>query len=187
MKRRPCWCPKPIPWKLNSFLMQKLSFVPINLHRRWPCEWKHSIFSVNVICKVTKTKKSISQWTNCPFYVDKDKYWLALDLAPTPKPYPIGVCSHTRRWFRRDFYNGAKQQRADLTLQWSVNRYSDSSGSKWVEARNERPTKKEVNIQRWASREDVVNDLFQFCARLLLILYAPDIFSCRHEQLSRMV
>ena len=43
MKRRPCWCPKPILWELNSFLMQTLSFVPINLHRGWPREWKHSI------------------------------------------------------------------------------------------------------------------------------------------------
>ena len=43
MKWRPCWCPKPILWKLNSFLTQTLSFVPINLHRRWPHEWKHSI------------------------------------------------------------------------------------------------------------------------------------------------
>ena len=33
MKQRPCWCPKPILWELNSFLMQTLSFVPINLHR----------------------------------------------------------------------------------------------------------------------------------------------------------
>ena len=43
VKRRPCWCPKPILWELNSFLMQTLSFVPINLHRCWPREWKHSI------------------------------------------------------------------------------------------------------------------------------------------------
>ena len=43
MKWRPCWCPKPILWKLNSFLMQTLSFVPINVHRCWPHEWKHSI------------------------------------------------------------------------------------------------------------------------------------------------
>ena len=43
MKRRPCWCPKPILWELNSFLMQTLSFVPTNLHRCWPREWKHSI------------------------------------------------------------------------------------------------------------------------------------------------
>ena len=43
MKRRPCWCPKPVLWELNSFLMQTLSFVPINLRRCWPREWKHSI------------------------------------------------------------------------------------------------------------------------------------------------
>ena len=41
--RRPCWCPKPVLWELNSFLMQTLSFVPINLHICWPREWKHSI------------------------------------------------------------------------------------------------------------------------------------------------
>ena len=43
MKRPPCWCPKPILWELNSFLMQTLFFVPINLHRCWPREFKHSI------------------------------------------------------------------------------------------------------------------------------------------------
>ena len=43
MKRRPCRCPKPVLWELNSFLMQTISFVPINLHRFWPREWKHSI------------------------------------------------------------------------------------------------------------------------------------------------
>ena len=32
-------CPKPIVWELNSFLMQTLSFVPINLHRCWPREY----------------------------------------------------------------------------------------------------------------------------------------------------
>ena len=46
MKRQPCWCPKPIRWELNSFLMQTLSFVSINLHRCWPREWKHSIHSI---------------------------------------------------------------------------------------------------------------------------------------------
>ena len=43
MKRRPCWCFKPILWELNSFLTQTLSFVPINLHRCWSRGWKHSI------------------------------------------------------------------------------------------------------------------------------------------------
>ena len=43
MKRLPCWCPKPVPWEFNSFLMQTLSFAAINLHICWPREWKHSI------------------------------------------------------------------------------------------------------------------------------------------------
>ena len=38
MKRRPFWCTKTILWELNSFLMQTLSFVPINLHICWPRE-----------------------------------------------------------------------------------------------------------------------------------------------------
>ena len=41
--RGPYWCPKTILWELNSFLMQTLPFVPINLHRWSPREWKHSI------------------------------------------------------------------------------------------------------------------------------------------------
>ena len=35
MKRRPCWFTKPILWEFNSFLMQTLSFVPMNLHGCW--------------------------------------------------------------------------------------------------------------------------------------------------------
>ena len=46
MSRRPCWCPKTILWELNSFLMQTLPFVPINLHRCWPREWKHYIANI---------------------------------------------------------------------------------------------------------------------------------------------
>ena len=52
MKRRPCWCPKPVLWELNSFLMQMLSLVPKNLHRCWPREWKHSIRYFTVVCSV---------------------------------------------------------------------------------------------------------------------------------------
>ena len=48
MKRRPCWCPKPILWELNSFPMQTLSFIPINLQRCWPREWKHSMALLTV-------------------------------------------------------------------------------------------------------------------------------------------
>ena len=55
MNRRPCWCPKQILWEVNSFLMQTLSFVPINLHRYWPREWKHS-----VLCTLNMT---LNSWT----------------------------------------------------------------------------------------------------------------------------
>ena len=49
MKRQPCWCPKSVLWELNSFLIQTLSCVPINLHRCWPHEWKHSIIIICII------------------------------------------------------------------------------------------------------------------------------------------
>ena len=51
MQRRPCLCPKPVQWELNSFVMQTLSFVPINLHRCWPLEWKHRIYIFFFDCK----------------------------------------------------------------------------------------------------------------------------------------
>ena len=63
MKRRPCWCPKPILWELNSFLMQTLSFVPINLHMCWPREWKHSIYQCKGFAsEITTLPWSWSEW-----------------------------------------------------------------------------------------------------------------------------
>ena len=58
MKRRPCWCPKPILWELKSFLMQTLSFVPINLHRWWPREWKRSIKRKKISWRASSTRNS---------------------------------------------------------------------------------------------------------------------------------
>ena len=56
MKWWPCGCPKPILWGLNSFLMQTLFFVPINLHRCWSREWKRCIgFNLNWI-ETVKTR-----------------------------------------------------------------------------------------------------------------------------------
>ena len=43
---RPYWFPKPVLRELNSFLVQTLSFVPINLHICYPREWKHSISQI---------------------------------------------------------------------------------------------------------------------------------------------
>jgi len=61
--RRPCWCPKPVLWELNSFLTQTLSFVPINLHSRWPREWIRSterLFSRGQqLCKSMGTKECV--------------------------------------------------------------------------------------------------------------------------------
>ena len=42
MKRRPCWCLKPILWEINPFLLLKLIFAPIILYlifrtRDWIC------------------------------------------------------------------------------------------------------------------------------------------------------
>ena len=56
--RRPCWCSKPILWELNSFLMQTLSFVSINLHRCWPREWKHSIRAIISIFIINSIRRS---------------------------------------------------------------------------------------------------------------------------------
>ena len=75
MKRRPCWCPKPDLWELNSFLMQMLTFVQINLHRCWPREWKHSIrllnrwkicFTLGLVCTLFFSKITAYPSWMCP-------------------------------------------------------------------------------------------------------------------------
>ena len=59
MKRRPCYCPKPILWELNSFRMQTLSFVPINLHICWARKWKHSLYR----CKGYASEIAARPWS----------------------------------------------------------------------------------------------------------------------------
>ena len=58
-------------WELNSFLKWTLSFVPINLHRRWPREWKHSILILTCKVKNVSTPKNITDrfQVNC----DRDR------------------------------------------------------------------------------------------------------------------
>ena len=52
MKRRPCWCPKPILWELKLFLCEKLSFVPINLQSCWPREQTlYSLFHPGLVLR----------------------------------------------------------------------------------------------------------------------------------------
>ena len=87
--RRPCWCPKPILWELNSFLMQTLSFVPINLHRCWPREWKHSIFLHTHVNRKNLREPSSNQIKSNIYYVtirERKRQRLSLSL-PTVEPH----------------------------------------------------------------------------------------------------
>ena len=71
--RRPYWCPKPVLWELNSFLIL-FSFVLINwnLHRCWPREWKHSIlrllrvsfflYTTYYCCQNPSTSPKVVKW-----------------------------------------------------------------------------------------------------------------------------
>ena len=61
--RRPHCCPKPIHWELNSFLMQTLSFVPINLHRCWPREWKRSSGPVLISESADRIRERCKWWS----------------------------------------------------------------------------------------------------------------------------
>ena len=38
IKRQSYWCSKPVLLELNLFVVEKLSFVPLNLHKCWPIE-----------------------------------------------------------------------------------------------------------------------------------------------------
>ena len=83
-KPGPYWCPEPILWELNSFLMQTLSFVPINLHRCWPREWKHSTEILKYIgaflwdhldqdqwSEITRISRSNEPMNPCPEWIHR--------------------------------------------------------------------------------------------------------------------
>ena len=55
------------PRELNSFLMQTLSFVTINLHIYWPREWKHSIVGTTVHTTPQSGTENYPIWDN-PLY-----------------------------------------------------------------------------------------------------------------------
>ena len=68
MKLRPSWCSKLVLWELNSFLMQTLSFVPLNLHSCWPREWKRSTVYImeyrgEVTIETVNVKRTLSSKT----------------------------------------------------------------------------------------------------------------------------
>ena len=104
MKRRPCLCPKPVLWELNSFLMQTLSFVPTNLHRCWPREWKHSIGKV--------TSYWVSSWD----------IWLLLSYLSWKKKRKTNF-SHLSYW------TAQRQQRQEQKK--SPNLYSPDHAYAW--------------------------------------------------------
>ena len=83
MKRPPCWCPKPSLRELNSFLMQTLSFVPINLHICWPREWKHSIH-----IHLYLLKRSNYRIQGHFFTVEPASIYVICSIKP--KPYETG-------------------------------------------------------------------------------------------------
>ena len=79
---------QPIFWELNSFLIQTLSFLPINLHRCWPREWKHSITHC---AKETDTNfgffRTESFW-NCMFVsVRYNLRAIPLNIHTPPPPF----------------------------------------------------------------------------------------------------
>ena len=65
MTRRPCLCTKKILWELNSFHMLKLSFIPSNLQSCWPRDWKRSIESEELTCRLDDSKQ-VDTWANWP-------------------------------------------------------------------------------------------------------------------------
>ena len=114
MKRRPCWCPKPVLWELNSFLMQTLSFVPINLHRCWSRESKHSIctWNLHVNERITRFARATGNYENKQRNNnDKNKQSVKAWLTRTSfhcqgKPKNIKKRCYI---FRRTFSSGSRQ------------------------------------------------------------------------------
>ena len=100
MKRRPCWCPKPVPWEMNSFLMQMTSFVPKHLHRCWPREWKHSIENAFRVCiawyKHERGWENSRQWCKPE---TKSRVRITVENSPNPSRVYIRLCKHRKKVF----------------------------------------------------------------------------------------
>ena len=94
MKQRPCWCSKLVLWELNSFQMQTLSFVPINLHRCWPREWKRSIRLIKF------NSASVLQWFPLSTLMKSINYWprVLVSFAVLPRRLPSAWASCLNPW-----------------------------------------------------------------------------------------
>ena len=92
----PYWCSKAILWELTSFLVQTISFVPVNLRRCCPSEWKRSIghllVAPNLCFKARLSAKPVYEYKN-HFYLKGFALSLfsASDrtLANPPPPPPL--------------------------------------------------------------------------------------------------
>ena len=87
LKRRPCWCSKQVLWELNSFLMQTLSFVPINLHRCWPRDWKHPIDSIRHTFLIIVTGTLQAEPLLVDWGWEKEFYLSRIKPLKSPQPY----------------------------------------------------------------------------------------------------
>ena len=88
IKRRPCWCSKPILWELICFLMS-LSFVPINLHRYYSREWKRSIGN-RLLARwrhLLLRPESFSFFFSCENFIPARFEWKIRNLHKKGKPW----------------------------------------------------------------------------------------------------
>ena len=78
VKWRPCWCPRPIRWELNLFLMQIFSFVQwiskAAGHVISQAQWKRSILTRNSVLSISTMRISLIQLKNVLY----NSEWLKL-------------------------------------------------------------------------------------------------------------
>ena len=85
-------CTKPILWELYSFLMKKLSFIPINLYVCWPRWRKRSICGVILAFWLVLTYDQLGT----------DEFMTSSTLSPLPVPVPLPI-PNKGDWFGKKF------------------------------------------------------------------------------------
>ena len=130
MKRRPCWRTNTILWELNSFLMQTLSFVPINLHRCRSRDWKRSIDHFQVALSLCFKCETID--------LKKDFYSHANETTFHKRGFVLSVVFKVRVFGTREWVLWPIQWRIppimQLTLIEDVDRYMGNRGGAVVKA-----------------------------------------------------
>ena len=116
MKRRPCWCPKPVLWELNFFLMQTLSFVPINLQRCWPREWKHSIELFSLYVLFSQYRSCDNTLENCFSQISScSRAYLRVIYEKTKSQVPPGPLLGKQNIQAKDVYYGERSEPRENT------------------------------------------------------------------------